>query len=284
MKIGLTSLVSLILFFQVATGQKMTIHGKVVNEKKNALKYVNIGIPGKSIGTVSDDNGYFNLSIDQQKVSEEDSLKFSLIGYNSKSFLLNNILPSDSSFQIELQQKAEELKEVLITTNKYLRKTIGTGHKSLINMVVNFSIPDSPDQNLGSQIGRKFSIGKSGAKIESFSFYISQNNYDNVKFRINIYSIKNGKPGVSILKENIYLDIKNKQTGWINIELLPYEIIVNKDVIVAVEWISKSNTGNRLSLPITFPTSHVHFYKFGSQNYWKRRNSMTSLMKLTYLY
>ena len=40
----------------------------------------------------------------------------------------------------------------------------------------------------------EFSLNNKTAKLKTLKFKISQNNFDTVTFRINIYSVKNGKP------------------------------------------------------------------------------------------
>jgi RIO-like serine/threonine protein kinase len=95
-----------------------------------------------------------------------------------------------------------------------------------------------------------------------------------------VYSIKHGKPNQNLLHENIYLDIKDRKKGWIGIDLSPYNILVSENIIVSLEWISKSAKGKSLTLPIVMPTLSAHFYKYGSQNKWKRFNSMSTYMEL----
>jgi len=68
---------SIILFclFNTLHGQK-TIAGSVIKQENNTpIAYVNIGIVGKNIGTVSDKDGKFNLLIEAQYMY--DSLLFS---------------------------------------------------------------------------------------------------------------------------------------------------------------------------------------------------------------
>jgi hypothetical protein len=151
-------------------------------------------------------------------------------------------------------------------------------------MQVNFAQSEYNNQNLGSEVGRRFEIGNKSTRIEMFRFFLANNNFDTVKFRINMYSIKNFKPFENILHENIFVEIRNKKTGWIEIDLKPYSIIVNEDIIASVEWVSKSHKGNVLTLPIVMPSPHVHFYKYGSQNKWKRFDTMSTFMQMKIKY
>lgn len=70
---------------------------------------------------------------------------------------------------------------------------------------------------------------------------------------------------------------------FFNVNLEAYNIIVQEDIIVCVQWIGHSGKGNVLHLPIIVPSfSSVHYYKYGSQNKWERYSKVSSSMILTY--
>ena len=82
------------IFFSIITifisiiihSQEKTITGKVWNfENNEPLPYVNIGIKNKTVGTVSNNNGLFNLSLND-KVSSKDTVIFSYIGFKTLLF------------------------------------------------------------------------------------------------------------------------------------------------------------------------------------------------------
>src|ERR1700741_3075137 len=60
-------------YAQILTGQIFDI------KTKETIPYVNIGIPGKGVGTVSDNNGNFSFPMDD--IYKDDFLKISMIGY-----------------------------------------------------------------------------------------------------------------------------------------------------------------------------------------------------------
>ena len=66
------------------------VFGKITDAKFNEpLPFVNIGIPGAGIGTVSDEQGYYLLEIPSDKVN--DSIYFSMVGFALQSFKINQI-------------------------------------------------------------------------------------------------------------------------------------------------------------------------------------------------
>ncbi len=204
-------------------GNIITITGKVSNNEQQALQYVSIGIINKTIGTISDKNGNFTLNIRENQFDINDSLKFSMIGYYSKSFLINEILDIQTLIVI-LPEKIETISEAVITSKRLKVKEKGTKHY-LLPLGVRLAISEFPDQNLGSEIGRSFNINHKNTILENLKFYIYVNNYDTVTFRVNIYSIKNRKPHKNLLSQNIYTEICGKKTDWITIDLKPYKYI-----------------------------------------------------------
>ena len=70
--------------------QAQVFSGKVLDAKTTeTLPFVSIGIPGKSVGTVAQLDGSFNITISD--VYNNDSIRFSIIGYEAKKMLVRQI-------------------------------------------------------------------------------------------------------------------------------------------------------------------------------------------------
>ncbi|MCC7505604.1 MAG: hypothetical protein IT259_09890, partial [Saprospiraceae bacterium] len=136
------------------------------------------------------------------------------------------------------------------------------------------------NQNLGSELGRRFKIRKA-SQLEKFSFYIADNNFDTARFRINIYDLKRGEPGDNLLTDNIIVTVVGKSKGWVAVDLAPYDLRLDEPIAIGVEWIYGSRGGTVLSLPIGMPVAgSKHFYKYGSRNKWKSFALMSAAMAL----
>lgn len=97
----LIALLILIHFSYSLSAQK--IKGIIINkETKSPIAYVNIGIPNKNSGTVSDTEGAFSLTIDESH--QNDSLKFSCIGFESKTLSIKDMLTNKPD-KVELNEK-----------------------------------------------------------------------------------------------------------------------------------------------------------------------------------
>lgn len=282
MKKYILLVVSFLFLVNYVKAQEVEVRGTVQSDSGLALGYVNIGIVGTPIGTVSDSIGNYKLFVDNVKELLNDSLVFSSIGYETRIIFLKREQDL-GSLNVELKSVVENLEEVVISKNNKKSFSIGKS-KTNTKSTVNFAISKAKNQNLGSEIGKKFKISsRKDVHLTNFEFYISYNDFDNVKFRINIYSLKKGIPNKILNTENIIIDVTDKKTGWIEVDLYDYNIITKNNVAVCVEWIEHSKKGRKLSLPMIIPSlGSIHFYKFGSQSKWKKYKALSSAMLLEY--
>ena len=282
MKMGFFTTLLLLLITGFIQAQESILQGVVYDQSGSALSYVNIGIIGSGTGTVSDANGMFRLYLSDAKIVANDTLRFSSIGYKTKDFRINSILDSDT-LKVQLELEIFALTEIVVRPNNLKSFTEGK-KKTSTKRNVNFSISSKKNQNLGSEIGKRFKLSsRKESFLQSFRFYVRANDFERVKFRVNIYKLKKKHPGKRINQENIIVELSNQQTGWIGVDLSPYDLAVKGDVIVGVEWIEHSPKGRRLALPIVWPSfGSKHYYKYGSQSKWKKFNNLSTAMMLEY--
>lgn len=99
-----------------------TIQGTVSDSLGNPIEFVNIGVLGTSIGTVSNVDGDFVLKIPYKHLN--DTLAFSFIGHKTIKFSLSNI---EKKLSIVLEEYAVELGAVMvndITAEEMMRKVV----------------------------------------------------------------------------------------------------------------------------------------------------------------
>lgn len=258
-----------------------TLYSNSTNTETAKLAYANIGILHTSLGTVSDEKGNFTLYLKEAQQAT-DTLRISLIGYKSQSFRLSEIT---DSLEVYLEKEIFELAEVIVKP-KFSNTKITGRQKANGRMGVNFSLSKRPRQNLGVEIGKKFKVKKRKTnQVESLRFYIRSNDFEEVKFRLLFYKVKRGKPGKYLTDQDIIITVKNKKTGWVEVDLRQYDIITNKSFIATLQWIDASEDGRSLSMPIKLPIfgSH-HYYKYGSQAKWKHFRNMSATMNVTLAY
>jgi len=217
--------------------QEKKIKGVIIDNSNTPIMYANIGVLNKPLGTVSNEKGKFSLNIYKNYI--QDTLKVSCLGYKSKELLIKDLLNDKSNgIKISLDNYTEKLKEIIITSRKLKTYTKGKKRINSKNKVY-FAIPSIKDLNLGSEIGRKFSLGKKKPSIlENFKFYLVENNFKHLKFRLNIYSIKNKRPEKKLNGSNILVNVDNSFKGWVNVNLIKYGLKVKQDIIITIEWIN----------------------------------------------
>ena len=281
MKKTLCIIIIFLLNFGFASSQGLVIKGSVKDSLNNPIKYSSIGVLNKEIGTVSNEFGQFSLTINEKM--KQDTLRISCLGYKPKELLIEEIIKNSNPLNINLESYIESLGEVIITSRKTKTHKIGK-LKTNTKAKVIYSMPELENKNLGTEIGKKFKLGKKRvSSLNEFKFYIKENDFDSVTFRINIYSIKNNRPNKRINKENIIVKVDKNHADWVITDLSPYDLNVKENIIITVEWIEHSVKGNKLSLPIIIPSlGSTHYYKFGSQNSWKKFGSLSTPMFLTY--
>ena len=270
---------SLLSFTKGAT----TIEGKITSQFGQPLEYINIGIVGTKTGTISNQNGEYTLVIPDALEKEGLAIRFSSIGYAQKTFPLQQFI-QQQSYDVKLAEEAFTLKTILVKPKFSHIKTIGSD-KTNTKRNVKFAIAAIENQNLGAAIGKKFTIKQKTAFVESYHFHIKYNNFDTVRFRIDIQEIDNNSPIKSLLRQNIIKEVTGKKTGWIDIDLSSYDIYATKDILVSISWVYHSKEGSYLSLPLKFPAlGNQHFYKFGSQDKWRLFKNITTAMQLKIAY
>lgn len=230
-----------------------TLNGKIINKKNNEpIPYVNIGIPKHAQGTVSDDEGHYQLIFNDSK----DTVIISAIGFFTQKKTVNELLQNGDIF---LQQQIHEIKEINLTATQFDKeKLFGKKNKNR-GLSVGFG-----NAQLGCEIGSTIRIKKE-TYLKSANFKLNHADGDSLLFRVNIYPFEKGKIGENILKENVIIYAPQKR-GILTVDLTPYELIINHDILLTLEWIKDDNgSGNH---GITFDTK-----KGRKSNIWTKRTS-----------
>ena len=250
------------LLFSISTVFSQTISGTVVDlSSKQSLAYVNIGIVGKGIGTVSDINGKFSINLDDSLNSQ--TLKFSYIGYKSQSFNVREVKKNllNNTLSITLEENAFSLTQVVIKPKVLKTKVLGNTNNNK-GAMAGFKSND-----LGSELGTIMKIKKPSTHIENLNFNIAKNDIANAKFRVNIYAMKNGHPDSILLKEPIYVTTSMK-SGTLTIDMKPYQLWVDTDFMVSLEWIEDYGP-NKLYFCVGLMDSNSMWRKT-SQDKWQK--------------
>ncbi len=242
--------------------------GQVIDEATNQpLAYVNIGVVGAGRGTVSNDAGNFSLRLPTG--FDQETLKLSILGYESLSFTVAEFRRKiGTDKKISLKPIGIDLQQVVVVPRFTKTKRFG-------NRAQTKKLTDGFDGDLlGREGGIIVKLGKRyrPGVITEFRAFIVSNPYKEIKFRLNFYRLKNGRPGKPLSRKSIIITSKIKN-GVLEANLEEYDIVVDDDFAMTLEWIEDFELagkyrmgGLRFAMRRFGPTC---VFRYASQDRWQ---------------
>ncbi len=228
---------ALSVFFVLPIWAQTSLIGQVLDSAtKEPIPYVNIGVLNKNIGTVSDDEGYFQFEVNAQQ-NGKDTLRFSMIGFESKTYILSDYL-KQNPLEIYLSEETTALEEVILTSARQEFQIKKLGNKTTSKTIY----ASFTSNKLGNEMGFIVRARKRPMILKKFNISIVENDYGPIKFRVNLYDVLNGLPNKTILKKNIFLET-DVSSGIVSLDLTPYEIVIDKEFFITIEWIEDLGPG-----------------------------------------
>jgi hypothetical protein len=248
------------------------LKGIILTNANQPLAYASVGVLNQPVGTVSDSLGNFSFEISDEYLS--GTLQVSMVGYNSVQILVKDFISAPEK-KILLTEKPEQLQEVVITSEKARKNTEIIGRQGSGKLTqVSVHHKTSYEETIGSEMGMRYNIEKDNAILKDLNFYISSNNFDEIKFRINIYSVKNDLPDTLICNKQIFVTLDKYKTGWIKTDLKEFNIKIKGDIIVTAQWVECKMTLNErpvTMVPVAMSLFSKNCYiRVASQDKWKR--------------
>lgn len=228
----------LLLCFNIQFGIcQVDLVGQVIDaDTEEPLPYVNIGLVNQNIGTVTDEAGYFELEVPGNGFADA-TLRFSMIGFEPQDFTLQEYR-DQKILTIPLKEKATALEEVVLTTKKNKYQTKILGNKTTSQLIY----AAFTTNKLGNEMGFLVRGRKNPMILKKFNVSLVENDYGPIRFRLNFYDLKEGLPNETLLNENIIVET-DIQSGIVSKDLTPYEIVIDQDFFVAIEWIEDLGPG-----------------------------------------
>lgn len=228
-------------------------------DSKQPVEFVNVGVLSKGLGTVSDENGYFKITIPDSLKNRE--FKMSCIGYETKTILVSDLIGLKT---VSLKPSSFNLAEVKITAKRKLKYKIKGNETKSKGIIAGFT-----SNSLGSELAIKLNITQPETKLKNVKFNIVANPYDSLVFRFNVYNVgKDGLPSVNILKEMILINPLVK-TGLVEFNLDKFNIYTNDDVFIAIEWVKDFGDTKGLYFSSQLLSGSSYFRK-ASQGKWEK--------------
>lgn len=248
----------------LAAQEYSTLAAKIIDAKTNLpVEFVNVGFLDRGIGTVSDSFGNFKLNYKTNRITGDDILQISSIGYETKIIYFYELKELNSyEFAISLVPKEYGLAEVLLTSEKREFERLGktTYAKSRGGYWRDL-------EGLGGEIATKVNINHRNTLLHDLSFNIQENLSDSLLVRVKIYDYHRGFPGKELLYQNIF-HVISKKKGVETIPLKDYNIVVDKNIVVSLELVEIYGDIIYFSVSAS-PYGGLSFTKKLSQDTWR---------------
>jgi hypothetical protein len=222
----------------VPVSAQLRVQGVVFDEKTNQpLAYVNIGIPGEAVGTLSNPDGSFVMLIPDRY--KNDSLLISHVGYSPHKVAL---LDLNYMARIDMVPKAIQLPTVDVMPNRK-QKLFGLGNK-LANS--SFIITDTLQagsamalliENKFPQFHPKLTLP---FIVQKASVQIAGSTFSSYKLRIRLMDCDSltELPGRDLLERSVVIHSHRQQGGWLEADLSDFDLRIDQPrFFLVVEWI-----------------------------------------------
>jgi hypothetical protein len=241
--------------------------GVIKDKNQKGVPYVNIGIPAKAFGIITDDNGNFKLKITSEK--ETDTLQITSIGYYPIVMSVADFKKScQENTPITITEEVYQLATTVVRPDQYETKVLGTTNVADLECVElsglrqkdsasvrKYKEKGISEKSAGVEIGNKISIKKGQQTfIDKIQFKTCLGENDTAIYRVNIYSegktVKRVLTPIGMvkvinaaneLKEPIIIKTIGK-TEVHDIDVSKQNIQVTDDFIIALECIYASNS------------------------------------------
>ena len=246
-----------------------TISGIIMEKNSNnPVEYVNIGIVGKNIGTVSDQNGKYTLQIASEY--HNDTLRFSCIGHHPYSVKISDFINLNNG-NVNLEKRVYELTEVVVRPRRISEKRLGITTKSKL------AVGCFADSINGREIGIIIK-NKKTVFLKEVNLNIVTCTYDSIFYRINIYKAHNDMQFEDILTKPIYVSSSKEEVkDKITIDLRHLYLKIDSDFLVTFEAVKNLGAGS-----LCFPASLLYktYIRKTSHGTWETRPAGISISAL----
>lgn len=215
----------------ISSYAQISIKGRVLNELNVPIPYATINIESTNCGTLSDKNGYFELTC-SDSISKNEVILFSHLGNESKNFKVDEF---DIQKNVILKTTVIPLEEVLVVANKKSNKKENKFKYDISRPEYYYQKNIQSTYQLATYIENK---NYTSGYLKEIIFYIGKAASDKVPIRLNFYNVDSNCncPSKELNTKSIIIDVKR---GKNKINLEKYKVFLNgNDFYVAFEWLS----------------------------------------------
>ena len=242
----------------VYTGEaQVFLKGNVINERGETVEYVSIGFEADSVGTISDAEGHFVLTI---PANREQDLLFNHVSYQLEKIPFSVYSQGVDSLTIVLKDKIVELVEVAIDKDSQLKTIVGKG--MVIPGLVGMSGKGRPDSN---EWGVAFQC-RHDYRVSDILLPVAGCDYSKCILSMNLYEVRDGQ-FVNILNKPLYQEVC-KADGKRMLDFVPEETLLlqkQKKYFVSVSGVDTYDESGAIYFQTQIRTSYARFLPQGTK-------------------
>ena len=262
-----SSLFAFFLVLPTAAALAQAISGRVTDAQTGrALPFVNIGVVGRALGTVSDEQGQYGLAF-QEKLAD-DTVRVSYLGYQPRLLTLRQLRAQPA---VALRPAAVALAEVRVRgkSRSWRNRTLGFDGNSE-NSTLHLDA-----KSLGAETGTVIYLKHKPTKVLQANFNVAHNQVGAVTLRINLYRLDaRGRPTNEKLLRREVIVRTALAHGPLTVDLTPDNLLLTEDFFLSLEWVGGADAdalhrGLAFSAGIGYANNDVYF-RPTSQASWER--------------
>jgi len=260
----------LLAFFSVwlaGAAQAQAIGGRVTDARTGQpLPFVNIGVVGKALGTVSNEQGQYGLAFQERLAN--DTVRISYLGYQPRLLTLRQL---QSQPDLTLSPAAVALAEVRVQAKSraWRARTLGYAGSSESTTL------HLDAKSLGAETGTIIYLKHQPTRILQANFNVARNQVGTVTLRINLYRLDaKGRPtNEKLLRREVVVRTAVAH-GPLTVDLAPDNLLLSEDFFLSLEWVGGADAdalhqGLAFSAGIGYADNDI-YYRTTSQASWER--------------
>lgn len=224
--------------FAILSFHAQTICGTVISKDDNhPIPYAKIGIVNSNYGIQADENGKFQIKLDD--ISKDKELIVAVAGYKQFRSSVEDFVKANPH-NIYLYEKVTNIQDVVMTPKNYKDKNLGVNSKSK-------SIMFTPNMEKGNSVVEETAVEfSSNKKLKITKINMNFSRFESttpIKVRYTIYDEKDGKPNNLILSKDIIATINKDDLDdfTYSLDVTNEKIWLEGKFFVGIQFIGQSN-------------------------------------------
>ena len=228
----------ILALFAILSFHAQTISGTVISKDDNQpVPYAKIGIVNSNYGIQADENGKFQIKLDD--ISKDKELIVAVAGYKQFRSSVEDFVKTNPH-NIYLYEKVTNIQEVVMAPKNYKDKNLGVNSKSK-------SIMFTPNMEKGNSVVEETAVEfSSNKKLKITKINMNFSRFESttpIKVRYTIYDEKDGKPNNLILSKDIIATINKDDLDdfTYSVDVTNEKIWLEGKFFVGIQFIGQSN-------------------------------------------